>query len=210
MFSRWISLNDRVIHKISLFVVTGLVSLGTVGCSADEQSRQLATQLRQLTAQYNAVTTQKFEAERQFYLASARNLDDSLSVVRPESTYQANPANTLAYGQIINQANAQSLKTAGDLANNPIDMTASTIVAFVQDGISSEQEYFNQAREEQAAAAAAISTDLNALEQYQSDLSDLTKQLASLETPISFSARTTDIQEIGQAVIKQLKQKKGK
>ncbi len=183
------------------FVIVSVVA----GCSADAQSRQLATQLRQLTAEYNAASTAKIEAEQTFYVASVKNLQSRLNVVNPIAP-AAGVRHTLAYGRIITTTNAASLKLAGDL----IDGTGSAsvapkITAFIQDGVVSENQAFSDARQDEAQAAQAMATDFNTLQQYQATLSTLSQQLTELEQPTPFTTRASELEVFGQAVIQQLK-----
>jgi outer membrane murein-binding lipoprotein Lpp len=192
--------------QFAALVAASLVVVFIVaGCSANAQSRQLATQLRQLTAEYNAASTAKIEAEQTFYLASVRNMQSTLNKVDPTAS-APNVTLTLAYGRIVTTTNSASLKLAGDL----IDGTGSAsvapkITAFVQDGIVSENQAFSDARQEEAQAVQAMATDFNTLEQYQATLSTLSQQLSELEQPTPFTVRASELEVFGQAVAQQLK-----
>jgi len=182
-----------------------VVAFVVAGCSANAQSRQLATQLRQLTAEYNAASTAKIEAEQTFYVASVRNLQSTLNVVDPTAP-PSDVNHTLSYGRIITTTNSASLKLAGEL----IDGTGSAsvapkITAFIQDGIVSENQAFIDARQEEAQAEMAMAADFNTLQQYQATLSTLSQQLSELEQPTPFTARASELEVFGQAVTQQLK-----
>jgi outer membrane murein-binding lipoprotein Lpp len=193
------------VQSAAIASATLVVALVLTGCSADARSRQLATQLRQLTAEYNAASTAKIEAEQTFYLASVRNLQNTLNVVDPTAA-APDVKHTLAYGRIITTTNGASLKLAGEFIDGtgPASV-APKITAFIQDGIVSENQAFSEARQEEAQAAQAMTTDFATLEQYQATLSTLSQQLFELEQPTPFNARVSELEVFGQAVIQQLK-----
>jgi hypothetical protein len=179
--------------------------LASSGCAADAQSRQLAAQLRKLTAQYNAAAAAKIEAEQAFYTASQKNLENTLNVVDP-TTKAPNVKNTLAYGRIVTTTNAASLSLAGDLIDGAGSArTATKVTAFIQEGVLFETQAFTDARNEENQAAKAIATDFNTLQQYQGTLSTLTEQLSELEKPTPFATRASELEAFGQATIQQLK-----
>ncbi len=178
-----------------------------VGCAANQQSRQLASQLRQVTAEYNAATTRKLQAEQNFYLESGKNLGSTLNVVDPtKQSGDADVKYTLAYGRIITTTNSESLKLAADLINDAGSAgAAAKITTFLQDGVRSEDQAFREARAQQAQAAAAMAAALAAIEQYQATLTGMVRQLSELENPQSFSANASQVEAIGKAVIDQIR-----
>jgi hypothetical protein len=195
----------RYLQSAATLAASLVVAFVVTGCSADAQSRQLATQLRQLTAEYNAASTAKIEAEQTFYVASVRNLQSSLNVVDPTAP-APDVKHTLAYGRIITTTNTASLKLAGELIDGSGSASvAPKITAFIQDGIVSENQAFNDVRQEEAQAAMAMATDFNTLQQYQATLSSLSQQLSELEQPTPFTARASELEVLGQAVVQQLK-----
>jgi hypothetical protein len=188
-----------------VFVLLSMVPL-LDGCAANDQSRVLASQLRKLTAEYNAASTRKIEAERQFYLDSAKNSENTLNVVDPTDRTQPNVKKTLAYGRIITGTNSAALKLAGELVDSTGSAsTSSKITEFIQDGILLEVQAFHNAREQEVQSAQAMATDFDALEQYQTKLSELTKQLVELEKPTSSKVKVSQVEVIGKAVIEQIK-----
>jgi hypothetical protein len=200
----------RFLRSAAIVTASLAMALAFVGCSADAQSRQLAAQLRQLTAEYSAASSAKIEAEQKFYLASEKNLQNILNVVDPTAT-AVDVRDTMAYGRVITATNTASLKLAGEL----IDGTASAsvapkITAFIQDGIVSEDQAFSDARQQEVQAAQATATDFNTLEKYQTTLSTLSQQLSELENPTSFTARASELEVFGQAAIQQMKKQQAK
>jgi outer membrane murein-binding lipoprotein Lpp len=195
----------RYLQSAVTVAATFAVAFIVAGCSADAQSRQLATQLRQLTAEYNAASSAKIEAEQTFYLASVKNLQTSLNFVDPTAP-APDVKQTLAYGRIITTTNTTSLKLASELIDGSGSArVAPKITAFIQDGIVSENQAFSDARQEETRAAMAMATDFNTLQQYQATLSTLSQQLSDLEQPTPFSARASEVEVFGHAVVQQLK-----
>jgi hypothetical protein len=192
-------------------VSVGLLIVFTfAGCSADAQSRQLATQLRQLTAEYNAASTGKIEAEQKFYLDSEKNLQDTLNVVDPTAP-APDVRDTMAYGRIVTTSNTASLKLAAELIDGTAPASvAPKITVFIQDGIVSEDQSFSDARQQEAQAALAMTTDFSTLEQYQTTLSTVSQQLLELENPTPFSTTASELEVFGQATIQQLKNQQDK
>lgn len=187
-------------------VILLLITLGLSACAADTQSRLLASQLRKMTAQYDAESSAKIEKERKFYTDAAHNLNNALNVVDPTATEQPDVRDTLAYGRIVTGTNSAALKLAGELVDGSSPAsTRPKITAFIQDGITLEDQAFLNARKEQEQSSQAILVDFNAVAEYQTKLSDLVKQLAELEKPASSDVRISQVETIGQAVINQLK-----
>ena len=61
-------------------IVTLLLAVrGCYGCAGNVESQQLASQLRQRIAQYNAISSAKIAAEQRFYVSSEENLPYTLS-----------------------------------------------------------------------------------------------------------------------------------
>ncbi len=188
------------------FLVLIMIALGLNACAADKDSRLLATQLRKMTAEYAADLTAKIEAERKFYLDSTKNLENTLNVVDPTAKEKPDVRQTLAYGRIITGTNSTALALTGELVDGTAPAsTRPKLIAFIQTGIVSEDQTFQNARVEQSHSAQAMLTDFNALEQYQAKLTELTKQLAELEKPAPPGASFSQVEVLGQAVIDQLK-----
>ncbi len=192
-------------HLARLLVLI-MIGPGLSACGTDKQSRLLASQLRRLTAEYDAQTTAKIEAERKFYLDSTKNLENTLNVDDPTAKEKPDVKKTLAYGRIITETNSAALKLTGELVDGTAPAsTRPKLTAYIQGGIVSEDQAFQNAREEQARSAQAMLTDFGALEQYQTNLSELTKQLSELEKPASPGTSFSQVEVLGQAVIDQLR-----
>jgi hypothetical protein len=197
----------RFIALASFFTLPALVVLQ--GCAAGKEARDLASQLRQLTAQYQSLSTAKIEAERQFYLDALKGLDYTLNVVDPTGSEDKQPdvTKTIAYGRIIMEANTDSLELAETLVKGrDLPITAGTIAEFVRDGLSDEEQAFLQARQTQSEVTKVLVVDFARLKESQNKLSALLKELAELEKPSSQADRITQLRAIGEAVRKQLQQ----
>jgi hypothetical protein len=197
----------RLVALASLVALPVLVVLQ--GCAADKEARDLVSQLRQLTAQYQSLSTAKTEAERQFYLDALKGLDYTLNIVDPTGSEDEQPdvKKTIAYGRIITEANTDSLDLAETLIkgrDSPI--AAGTIAQFVRDGLSDEEQAFLRARQTQSEVTKALVFDFTRLKEYQNKLSVLLKELAELEKPASQADRIKQLWAVGEAVRKELQQ----
>jgi hypothetical protein len=178
------------------------------GCAAQQEARDLASRLRKLSAEYASVSTAKIAAEKQFYLDSLRNLDQTLNVVDPNPTAASPPdiRKTVAYGRIITNANSDSQRLAEALIRgSEVPMPAAAISDFVRDGVKAEEQAFLQVRQMQAAINESLVIDFANLEQYQRKLSELSRQLTELEKATTSAARLSQLRAIGNAVRDQLK-----
>jgi hypothetical protein len=201
------NLERQLLARMQVFLAIVMLSTAPmlVGCTANQQSRQLTTQLRKLTAEYSAASTQKIQAEQNFYLDASKNLENTLNVVDPTKE-PTGVKETLAYGRIITATNSASLNLASELIDSPGSArVAPKISAFIQDGVQSEDQAFREARAQEAQATIAMATDFAAIEQYQTTLTNLAQQLSELEKPQSFSANASEIEAIGKAVTEQIK-----
>jgi hypothetical protein len=191
-------------------MLCGLALALLSSCAANRESRLLASKLRQLTSQYNAASTEQLEIARRFYTDSAQNLEDTLNVDDPSSETPPEVQKTLGYARITTATNAAGLRLASDLVDGSGSVAfASKITAFVLEGIASADTAFREAREQQTRAVQAIAADFSAVEQHQSKLVEVSKQLADLETDASYSHRLSEIQLIGQAVYDRIKKAPG-
>jgi hypothetical protein len=203
-------MQDRSPRLVALASLVALPVLGVLqGCAADKEARDLVSQLRQLTAQYQSLSTAKIEAERQFYLDALKGLDYTLNVVDPTGGEDEQPdvKKTIAYGRIITEANTDSLDLAEALIkgrDSPI--AAGTIAQFVRDGLSDEEQAFLRARQTQSEVTKALVFDFTRLKEYQNKLSVLLKELAELEKPASQADRIKQLWAVGEAVRKELQQ----
>jgi len=189
-------------------LLTGLLFIALItGCQGDQDSRRLASQLRQLAAEHQSLSTAKLEAERKFYLDSLANLQHSLNVVDPAAAPSEQPdvKKSLAYVRIITEANGDSLEMAETLVKGSAPpVTAGTITRFLRDGVKAEQAAFLEARQSHADAEKALVVDFSKLDEYQTKLSVLVKELVELEKPASESDRLNQLRAIGEAVREQL------
>jgi len=196
----------RIFISLGLLLVTP--ALG--GCAADTGSRNLASKLRRLAAQYQSLSTAKIESEQQFYVDSLKNLDHTLNVVDPTATAQPDVTMTAAYGRIRTAAMADSLELAETLVQRggPV-ITSGSVAKFVRSGVRDDEEAFLRARRMHAEATKALAFDFAALHAYQSKLNALVKELTELEKPTSEADRLKHLRAIGEAVREQLAEGSG-
>ena len=201
-----------MVQRVALAV--GLLLMIT-GCAADRDARELASRLRKLTAQYEALSTKKLEAEQKFYLDSLKNLDRTLNVVDPGGAsiedMQRDIKKTVAYGRIITTANREALRLAEALVSSADPpLTAGAISEFVRDGVKADEQAYLQARQMQATISEVLAVDFAKMSDYQKRIAELSKGLVELEMPASSAARQAQLRAIGEAVLIQLRSESAK
>jgi hypothetical protein len=193
-------------------VVLAMVSL--TGCSsgdqtADAQSRALATKLRQLTAAYQANTKTELDSEVNFYTQSTAELRRTLNVTDPTqiaTDKSGDVTSTVAYGQIITQANSDAFALSATLVDGvPLASFSTDILAFIRHGVGAEATAFTDARALDAQAEKSLAADFSAVATYEKRTADIVSGLAELEKASANDVRLSQAQAIGTAIVNQLK-----
>jgi hypothetical protein len=201
---------SRMVRRgVWLVLAAGAVAVLS-GCAADRDARELASRLRKLTAEYDSLSSAKAAAERQFYLDSLKNLDQTLNVVDLGSpTPAASVEKTLAYGRIVTRANYDSQRLAETLSSSGEPLfVAGAISEFIRDGIRADEQAYLQTRQMQAAIAESLAIDFAKLAEYQKRIAEVSRGLAELERPPDSAARTRKLRALGEAVWQQLRSDK--
>lgn len=202
-------------HKRDLIMRWKAVAIGILlslllaqGCAGDREARELAGELRRLTAEYEASRGNKVQAEERFYRDQRQNLRQILGgttiVTAPgQTTYDVKK--TVSYGRIVTAASRDSVVLAEALATSsaPPDVWAE-MLRFLDEGLKEDRVAYLETQQRQQQLRSDLLAGLAKIDPQTQLIENIRNKLIDLENEPSIATRMRDVYVIGIAVANQL------
>ncbi len=195
----------KYISKVFLYTAVLLIS----ACAGPQIAKDVATQMRKITLDYDTAITTKVQAEQDFYQKQQKILRETLNgtaaITNPNEEKPDDAKNTIAYGQIRTSIERDAILLANTLSSSPTFPKISTdLIMFLDNGLKEDQNAYLLASQRHQQLKIDLLNGLESIDQQSNRLKSILDELQKLENDPSMEDKLNQYFVIGQAVRAQI------